>query len=296
MSPPVIGSLLGLAIAMIFPQSQDDNVNAALSDSWAILSSPTTDEDTGSERSASDHEDSQMPGFDKTPEGHDTFDPARTWVRLSRKDVMDMHNGDSHWGLFGCLLQNPDAPEGSCSRCHGPFQVSDGPTVIYQWRCKDGTFALMHFDCVHDQIFEDKMESHSLKRVRALLSKTDHQELISSLFDLQGELADFDPDPAPVFDFPSDSDWADFGSAPPSPRELESAAPVWIRFKIEGSKPVRTDQMKLVHEMMMENGVPFEYIDPPCDSPLDGNAASPEVMRGSPPSKLRRLGIPSGSE
>lgn len=257
MSPPVLGTLLGLSIGLIFTQVGPDSPTTH-SPSWDVLSSPSLPDPVSSpEVPLTDADDQKF------------WNPEKPWVRLTKAEAsMTCDIDDAHWGLFGAYYREPAffvglQPRQSCDLCLDELMPG---SVVYTWKAFDLSCVprvrTLHHHCLVDQSQIDKMESHTLRRLSALLSKTNHQQLIDSLVELESELAEFDPDV--ILDAKDDApEWSNG---------------TWILFR--GAKePCCLQNLSSKEEFMLENGRPYTYVEPPRAAGHQGECSQSKKPR-----------------
>ena len=189
MSPPVLGTLLGLCITMILPNRGG---NPPVAGDKAIQEVPRPLGRRGGE------------------DGEDTSSDSQTSIKL-------VHKGP---GLFGIFLYNvpafvPNPPH--CGTCLAQF-VKREP--VFAWKTRDNLVLLLHEGCMVAECECANLQGQPFRHCKELLMKTDNATMLESLFAIEDALT---PDsPWEIVD--CDDDGKDSADSPLINSESEDAA------------------------------------------------------------------------
>lgn len=247
MSPPVVGTLIGLCIALILRSDDPDALPlphvATLRRMEAHI---VCDSDSHSDNVTADTVK------DTSEVSAGPLHPPVITVGL-----------DGMTGLYGvCAGQRELELRGlTCQLC---FNNLSGSECGYLWRLTNGSSSLLHGQCLVKQSALSGLQDQTLSQLKGLLMQTDsdHPHFLASLFDVEDALNAQGHGQDLTSDLPSQSE-------PP---------PVWIKFRGE-EEPVRLDSMSFQQELMLERGRPYTYVEPPpakTSCPAGGQSAGPK--------------------
>ena len=155
MSPPVLGTLLGLAIAYIIPAENG----------WLPLDTPESD--------AKDAKEAETKDFKKKS------GPINWADHFAKVDYAIV-------GLSGVCLTPPGCPDRlPCHFCELKFKEYE---VTFEWTCTGGEVIHLHEPCLLAFSHSKKEDRVTLARVRTMTMKTSSMLILSSLFTLEDSL------------------------------------------------------------------------------------------------------------
>lgn len=158
MSPPVLGTLLGLTIAYILPVRDG---KPPMPCPWGCIPPTIVVAETD--------------GTDRTRPIKEEYNTIQTSVRL----------GSNHKGICGIHLRLPEDCGKQCYQCNGLFSHFQ---VIYSWRDMAGKLLYFHEECLMDRIGKWGSDREAFDSVQILMSQTDTDELLNSLFNIHDDL------------------------------------------------------------------------------------------------------------
>lgn len=156
MSPPVIGALLGLTIAYILPVRDG---KPPMPCPWVSIPPTIADAENG--------------GTYNHPVELNTI---QTSVQL----------GSNRKGLCGIHLRLPEDCGKLCYQCNGLFSHLQ---AIYSWMDAEGKKFFFHEECMMDHMGKFGSERQTFEAVQILMSQTDEDELLNSLFNVHDDLS-----------------------------------------------------------------------------------------------------------